>query len=153
MTTTLADMFAAAQAWRIDWEDEPLYAFYEIPAPAALTLQLLKSASSPVQGLALKTFGGTFVINDVEAAQMLIWADTAPEAVQVRFKPAPRRKLTLKVWNIWRSQIAGADVTQAWLGNAGMRVAETDHELFLRCSDGEGAVDFTALEARLTIPA
>ena len=43
-------------------------------------------------------------------------------------------------------------MTQAGLGNAGMRVAKDDDEsLVLRCSDGEGEPDFDNLVAGVAI--
>lgn len=154
MTEALADIFATARAPRIDWEGAPAYAIYEItPAPENVVVEFLNGASSPVQGLTLKVNGGALIVNDVEAPEMLLWRDTAPSHVPVRVKREPGKKATLKVWNIWRGSMGGVDVTQAWLGNSGMRIEQSTDgkELLLRCSDGEGPIDFGDLEARVVI--
>lgn len=153
MTKPISKLFEEAKATCVDWEDGPLYGLYEMPAPSGLLVEILRSKPSPIQGLTLKAYGGVLRINDVEAPEMLIWADTAPDRVTVAFKPWEGRKAKLKIWNVWRGNVGGADVTQAWLGNAGMRIEEVagGKELLLHCSDGEGPVDFGDLEARVII--
>lgn len=152
MNKGLAEIFAAAQAPCIDWEGEPAYAIYEMtPAPDGLVVEFLNAANSPVQGLTLKARGGILEVNGVEASEMLLWHDTAPRKVSVRVRPENGKRVSLKLWNVWRGVMGGSDVTQAWLGNAGMRIDQKDKELMLRCSDGEGPVDFGDLEVRVTI--
>lgn len=67
-------------------------------------------------------------------------------------KREPGKKTVLKLWNIWRGSMGGVDVTQAWLGNAGMRIEQSasGKELLLHCSDGEGPVEFSDLDVRIT---
>jgi hypothetical protein len=153
MTKALSDVFAEAQAPYLDWEGELAFAIYEMPAPGELIVELMRSKASPVQGLSLKAYGGVLRIDDVESPHMLIWADTAPHRVMVSFKSWAGREARVKIWNVWRGNVGGVAVTQAWLGNAGMRIEQaTDgRELLLRCSDGEGPVDFGDLEARVII--
>ena len=81
---------------------------------------------------------------------MVLWTDTAPKNVSVRLKRLGRRQVNLKIWNVWRDKIGGHDVTQAWIGNAGMRAERYGNQLILRCSDGVGPVNFADLEVRLT---
>ena len=118
-----------------------------------MVVEFLSATHAPFQGLALKANGGVLVTNGVEAAQMRLWRDAAPTTVSMRVKRQPGKVATLKLWNIWRGSVGGVDVTQAWLGNAGMRIerAVDGKELLLRCSDGEGPVDFGNLVARLAI--
>ena len=153
MTKPISKLFEEAQATCVEWEGEPLYGLYEISAPSGLLIEILRSNPTPVQGLTLKAYGGVLRINDVEAPEILIWADTAPDRVMVSFRPWEGRKAKLKIWNVWRGKVGGVDVTQAWLGNAGMRidVAADGKELLLRCSDGEGPVDFGDVEARVIV--
>ena len=154
MTEALADMFVAAQAPQIAWEGQPAYAIYEVaPVPDSVIVEFLGATESPVQGLTLKVSGGVLEVNGVEAAEMLLWHDTAPGKVTVRVKREAGKKAALKLWNIWRGSMGGVDVTQAWLGNAGMRIDQSGggRELLLCCSDGEGPVDFDDLEARITL--
>lgn len=152
MTKALSEMFASAQAPCINWEGEPAYAIYELtPAPGGLVVEFLAAAESPVQGLTVKASGGALEINGVEASEMLLWHDTAPAKVSVRVKPQQGKRVTLKIWNIWRGTLGGTGITQAWLGNAGMRIHREGKELLLRCSDGEGPIDFSDPEARVMI--
>ena len=153
MPKSLSDLFEEARASCVEWDGEPLFALHEMPAPSGFLVEFLRSKPAPVQGLNLKAYGGVLRINDVEARDMLLWVDTAPERVTVTFKPRKGRNAILKIWNIWRGKMGGHDVTHAWLGNAAMRVeqAADGKQLLLRCSDGEGPVDFGDLEARVTV--
>ena len=151
MTKALADMFAYAQAPCLDWEGEPAYAIYEMSAPDGLEIEFLSSIDVPVQGLALKAYGGVLEIEGVAAREMLLWCDTAPPKVPIKVQPEPGKKAILKIWNVWRGRVGGADVTQAWLGNAGMRIEQRGNQISLRCSDGEGPVDFGNLKTRITV--
>jgi hypothetical protein len=151
MTEPISKLFEEAEATCVDWRGQPLYGLYEMPAPKRLVIELLRWKSPPVQGLNLKVSGGILCVNDVQAAEMVIWSDTAPKVVNVELRFQSIGKTTLKIWNVWRGKVGGVDVTQAWLGNAGMRIERSDSYLSLRCSDGEGPVDFEDLEARITI--
>lgn len=154
MTKPISKLFEEARAPCVEWEGEPLYGLYEItPAPENVIVEFLNGVSAPVQGLTLKVNGGALIVNDVEAPEMLLWRDIAPSHVPVRIKREPGKKVTLRLWNIWRGSIGGVDVTQAWLGNSGMRIERSadGKKLLLRCSDGEGPVDFGDLEARVVI--
>lgn len=152
MTEALSDIFAAAQAPQINWNGKPAYAIYEIePAPDEVIVEFLSAIESPVQGITLKVAGGVLEINGLEATEMVLWNDTAPEKVVARVKCDRRRAAVLKIWNVWRGSMGGIDVTQAWLGNSGMRINRIldDKELHLRCSDGEGPVNFEDLKIRV----
>lgn len=151
MTKALADLFASAQAARVDWDGAPAYAIFEMDQPPeAVTVEFLSSVQIPVQGLTLKLSGGTLEINGSKGPEMILWSDTVPERVGVRVLSTAATTVTLKIWNTWRATMGGVDVTQAWLGNAGMRVDRHGNEVLLRCSDGEGPVDFRDLEVRIT---
>jgi hypothetical protein len=155
MNKMLSSMFAEAKAPEIDWEGEPLYGIYEIdPAPEGLIVEFVSATTAPIQGLTLKAYGGTLMVNDIEAQEILLWRDTAPNIIPVLVKSESGTKVTLKIWNIWRGLMGdGVSVTQAWLGNAGMRIQLSDNkkEVFFRCSDGEGPIDFGDLEVRVII--
>jgi hypothetical protein len=149
MTEYITELFEAARAAVVDWEGAPLYGLYEFEsAPKEMCVEFLKAKTSPVQGLKLSIDDGLLEIEGVEAQTMLLWYDTAPLKVPVRIIAKPNEKPILKMWNVWR---AGRDVTQAWLGNAGMRIDQHGNQISLRCSDGEGPVDFGNLNARVTL--
>ena len=153
MEKPLSKLFEEARSTCVEWQGQQIWGLYEISAPSELSVEIFRSKPSPVQGLCLKAYGGVLSINDIEAQSMLIWTDTAPESVTVRFKSDESRDARLKIWNVWRGKVGGVDVTQAWLGNAGMIVEAPANgkELLLRCSDGEGSVEFSDMNARVII--
>lgn len=151
MTKPISKLFEEARSPCVEWEGAPLYGVYEIFAPDSLEVEFLSSVGVPVQGLTLKAYGGIVEIEGVEAREMLLWCDTAPPKVSVRIKSEPGEETILKIWNVWRGKVGGSDVTQAWLGNAGMRINQQGNQIFLCCSDGEGPVDFGNLNARITL--
>ena len=151
MTKALADMFADAQVPCLDWKGEPAYGIYEMPAPEAFDVEFVSSTDLPIQGQTLKVYSGVLEIDGVEAREMLLWRDTAPDRVPVKVKSESGRQAILKIWNVWRGKVGGHDVTQAWLGNAGMSVKQAGARLALHCSDGEGSVNFDDLTAYLAV--
>lgn len=154
MTRALADLFADAQAPHLMWDGELAYAIYEvIPAPESVNVEFLNAIDTPAQGLTLKITEGLLEVNGIEGKEILLWSDKAPDKISVRVKRKPGANPTLKLWNIWRGSIGNVDVTQAWLGNAGMRIAsiENGRQLLLRCSDGEGPVDFDNMKVRVSL--
>lgn len=83
--------------------------------------------------------------NGVEAKHLTLWRDTAPRELLVSV--AKKGNAKLRIWNIWREPAGSYEITQAWLGNAGMRIESSGegNETILRCSDGVGPVDFDDL--------
>lgn len=147
----LSDLFAKAQSPVVQWDGEPAFAILELAhVPERLVLEFVRAKESPVQGLRLKIRGGLLVVNDVTTDELLLWRDTAPERVIVKVERRRGARLSLKVWNVWRG---GLDTVQAWLGNAGMRVASSSDGgwIDLRCSDGIGPATFDDLEVRLIL--
>jgi hypothetical protein len=146
MTEALADLFAAARSPTIEWDGATVHAMWEVdPAPTELAIEFRGATALPVQGLAVKLEGGVLRANGVEAKHLTLWQDTAPPVVDVVV--AKRGKAKLRIWNIWRGAVGGHDVTQAWLGNSGMRIEASSepNETILRCSDGVGSVNFDDL--------
>lgn len=139
MEPNLASLFAEQQSSQIDWHG-PLYGLYELPTDAEeLTLRFRSVGAQLPQGLRLKARGGTLEIESSSASDVILWEDTAPDEVHVRIRWRSKGARSLRVWNAWRVK----DVTQAWLGNAGMRVTRAeDGVVTLRSSDGEGDPDF-----------
>jgi hypothetical protein len=154
MTQVLADLFTSAKSPKIDWNGEPAYAIYEIiPAPNSVIVDFLKATSSPVQGLILKAQNALLEVAGSRMPEVVLWRDTAPDRIAVRVEPKLGKKASLKLWNVWRISTGGVQVMHAWLGNSGMRIDKSvdGKELYLRCSDGEGPVDFGDIEIRLSI--
>jgi hypothetical protein len=145
---TLSALFAQQQTNQIDL-DGPLYSLFELPSDAReLTIRFLSGKSQPPQGVRLKVRGGTMTVGSTTAVDLVLWQDTAPELVQIKVTWKSRGARSLRIWNAWRVQ----DVTQAWLGNAGMRVSAVEGGILqLRCSDGEGDPDFDDLIAEVEV--
>jgi len=149
MTKLLSQIFMEAKSPCITWEGEPLFGLVEIPALSKFDVTFSRAKQHPVQGITLKCVNGKLLINDIEAVEMVVWADTAPVEIKVAVLPTGKVPPRLKIWNVWRGKVGGVDVKQAWLGNAGMRVAHQSDGLRMRCSDGEGPIDFHDLVADL----
>ncbi len=96
----------------------------------------MKSKETPISGLRLKATKGKIEVNGQQHSEIVLWADTSPEDVLIT--TSCKSDCELKAWNVWRID----DLTQAWVGNAGLVVDEHDHSITLRCSDGVGDVDF-----------
>ena len=148
METDLATIFAEQQTNKIDWGG-PLYSLYELPTGSGeMTIRFVAFRACPPQGLRLKIRGGSLDIDGRTADEVVLWTDTAPTEVRVAINWKPHGARSLRIWNVWRME----EVTQAWLGNAGMRVSTTDNgTLLLRCSDGEGEPDFEDLIANVAV--
>ncbi len=148
MMNDLSSLFAEQQTNLIDW-DGPLYSLYELPRDASeLDVRFLSAKSQPPQGLRLKVRGGTFEVESTTANDLVLWQNTSPDEVHVRIRWNSKGLRSLRVWNAWQMR----DVTQAWLGNAGMRVSADDGGVFhFRCSDGEGAPAFDDLVAEVRV--
>lgn len=148
MTDDLSSLFAEQQTNQIEWNG-PLYSLYELPSDASeLTIRFLSAKPQPPQGLRVKVRGGTFDVESTVADDLILWQDTAPSEVRIRIAWKSKESRSLRVWNAWRVN----DVTQAWLGNAGMRVTASEGGLIeFRCSDGEGDPNFDDLVAQVLV--
>lgn len=142
MPKPLMTLFQEAASAQITWQRLELFGLFETPAPSDFELEFDLAEEMPVQGINLKCVNGTLRIDGVEAKEFVLWVDTAPKKVCVQVKPQDIVVPTLKIWNVWRSKVGGADVKQAWLGNAGMRIEEASGHLHICCSDGVGEVNF-----------
>jgi hypothetical protein len=100
-------------------------------------IQRLKSKEKPVSGLRLKAVNGEIEVNGERYSDIILWADTSPDAVSVSV--LSKSGCELKAWNVW--MIEG--IVQAWVGNSGMIVTEEGKSTRLECSDGSGNVDFS----------
>lgn len=145
MPKPLMTLFQEAESAQIMWQGLQLFGLIEIPCPSDFRLEFEAAKDCPVQGVNLKCVGGLLSIDDIQAKEMVLWKDTAPEVVYVHVRPAGRAVPTLKIWNVWRGKVGGVDVKQAWLGNAGMQFDQADKRIRIRCSDGVGEVDFDNL--------
>jgi hypothetical protein len=113
----------------------------------AIAVRRLAATTSPVQGLRLKAVKGRIEVNGQDHPEIILWADTSPPVLDLAVACA--NGCELKCWNVWKY----GDIVQAWIGNAGMHVAEADGRVTLACSDGVGDADFADLVVELEFSA
>jgi hypothetical protein len=149
--TRLAERFAAAQGAPVELDGRLVHMLFELPpieAPARLSFEL-RAGSGRAQGIRLKARGGVLEFADRALDDAVLWCETAPPTVTAEVRP--REPTTVRVWNVWRDP---AGTTQAWIGDAGMRVEEAGPGAWvLRCSDGFDAPTFDDLVVRLALNA
>lgn len=145
--TDLAAIFAEQRASQIDWNG-PLFSLYELPNEAEhVTVEFRSVGSELRQGVRLKMRGGQLKIDDAEAAEFVLWQDTAPSRVEVDIAWTSTGERSLRIWNCWER----GGVMHAWLGNSGMRVDDQGGGRYLfRCSDGAGEPNFDDLVVSVT---
>jgi len=100
------------------------------------------------QGLHIKVSGARLDFSGRLLDDVILWTDTAPAEVSI---PIVRTKgaVRLRMWNVWRGP---AEVTHAWIGNAGLIVTRLDSENYLlECSAGPGRPSFDDLEVRVAV--
>lgn len=151
MAENLAALFMEAKAPVIEWQGAPAYSLFKFQyAPRALRVEILALRATPVQGLRLSLSQGMIEVNGQQERDVVLWADTAPSSVLCEVSRGDRESGVLKLWNVWQG---GGGLTQAWLGNAAMRVDEVaPNRLRLRCNVGEGdRIDFGDLLVELTV--
>lgn len=130
----------------INYKGKVVYSIFEFPIEdktKILHIHRLKSKKTEIQGLKIKVIKGLLDVNDVKATEVVLWADTSPDMVDIiiRSKDGCR----VKIWNIWKTD----DLQSAWIGNAGMLVETKGPTILLSCSDGIGEINFTDLVVRI----
>jgi hypothetical protein len=140
MQRNLAEQIAHARGAPIRVGDVDVYGLYRIPVSRgqAIRVRRVTAVSWPTQGLRLKLDAGLISIGGQNLGDIVLWADSAPEEVELTCNTTGERGI-LKLWNAWRDE-RGA--TQAWIGNAGIVVEPHGDLVTLRCSDGVGDVHF-----------
>jgi hypothetical protein len=151
MAVRLSDLFQESSGAPIDWEGQSIHMLYELQPEADQEVQIRFEQPSPArpQALRLRARGGLMEVNGSRLDDVVLWSDSAPESLNVRFvKTKSKGPISVRVWNAWRDP---AGTMQAWIGNAGMLVERgDDHATVLRCSDGFDEPSFTDLVAVLT---
>ncbi|MGR0116380.1 hypothetical protein [Ralstonia pseudosolanacearum] len=145
---TLAVRFQKSMGQPILIGADYVYSMYQMPITAGRQLLRISRKSareSPLQGMRLKIGDGDLLVNGQNLPDVVLWADSSPEEVQVLI--SANKDTVLKIWNVW--SIAGT--MHAWIGNAGMLVDRTGDDALFRCSDGVGEVDFSALIVSATL--
>jgi hypothetical protein len=139
----------------IVWDDEPLWASFDIGVPkeGRFQLEFLSEAREPHQGVDTKVEDGAITLLGGESVETLrTWNDPRYEsAVEYAYYSGAGM---LKVWNVYyRSWPDGRRTVEKWTGNAGFRVEqETSSCWIFRCSSGlVESPDFKQLVFRLVI--
>ena len=139
MSETLSALFQQSSGEAIDVGGraaQPIFVMKLGKGRQEFLVRRVKSKNAPVSGLRLKTTKGTIEVNGQQHSEIVLWADTSPQELSIIV--SCKSACELKAWNVWRVD----DLTQAWVGNAGLVVEEINEGFTLRCSDGVGNVDF-----------
>lgn len=141
---TLGERFRESRGAPLSVDDHLVHMIYErsVEFGDILGVHRLKQCKKPVQALRLKIDSGTLSIDGKKLKDIVLWADSSPEFVEVKCLPRDGEKATLKVWNAWRDD---EGVMQAWIGNAGVLIDEHESGALLHCSGGTESVDFENL--------
>lgn len=135
---TLSEKFQSTMGQPVEVEGTKAYPIYsfELNKEKQITLKWVSTQSNLKQGIQIKIDKGVIEVNGEKLSNIILWEDTSP--TEVSFRCLPKENAKLKVWNVW--DVDG--VTQAWVGNAGMDILESNHKVRLSCSDGSGDVNF-----------
>ena len=111
-----------------------------------LRVERLEARADRRQGLVIDA-DNDITIEDVAASRVVLWADRAPHTIDIELD-AP---CEIRCWNVWDDD----GLTQAWLGEAGVAIADADGDatgddddaplldapLVLHCHDGHDDAD------------
>lgn len=143
MKKTLAQLFGEADGPTVEYEGRTVHGivFRHVNAPGRFVVRFIKAVPLPLQALCIRIKPGKLLIEDTEAANMILRLDTSPDVVNVAYRPG-RKAGRIGIYNAWINEDGGTD---AWLVHAGMLVEETGNKMLLRCSDGRGEPTFDDL--------
>lgn len=136
--TTLSEKFQNSMGMPVEIEGRNAYPIYvlELEKEKQVTVKWVSTHSKLKQGMQIKIDKGILEVNGTKLSNIILWEDTSPDLVQIRC--IPKKNAKLKIWNVW--EVDG--VIQAWVGNAGMVISDSYHQVRLSCSDGSGDVNF-----------
>lgn len=126
---------------------------FTTPPGSRFQLVFVRSRAEPRQGLRLSCVNKrhTLRINDIDAAQFVLWADTAPQRVEVAVSKG-RQPRQIRLLNVW--ELPDYGTTMQGINAACMSVSHTESgSVLLECSDGYGVgpPDFTDLVVRIIL--
>ena len=148
MTSTLSDTFRQSKGKPVNYNGILVYSIFGIIIEAGIhkcEFRRFRADMKKISGMHFKCQGGSIEVNGIQTGQMTLWADTSPEMVQ--FNVHAKKKCLLKVWNKWRD----GNLHQAWVGNSGMTIDAKNSRFTFECSQGFGAVDFSAFVVELSL--
>jgi hypothetical protein len=146
---TFAEQFEAGRTDRIDVSGGPVFSIYrrQVRDGDIVRVSFAHARAAPVQGVRLKLHGGSIAVADQKLKDVVLWADTAPGGDTVLRMAG---KGELRLWNCWRD---GIGVTQAWLGNAGMRVEDAGVDRIRLSCNSQPEITFNDLIVDVTFTA
>ncbi len=139
----LEDLFREAEEPTVEYEGLTVHAVVhkKVKTSGRFVVRFVKAVSKPIQALLIDIEPGKLRIMGSESHKMILRSDTAPDTIEVRYKPAPQES-RISIYNGWIDERGGVD---AWLMHAGMLVEEAENKMTLRCSDGRGEPTFDDL--------
>lgn len=140
----LSEKFAASHGQPQDVDGHAVVQMARIPCKKGdrLLLTMDRPTGKAGQGVRVKLPGGAFIVNGETQSDVVLWAATAPEVVEVSIAKCKRAGGEVRVWNCWRGP---HDQIMAWTGNAGIVVEQEGDSWRLGCSDGRGDPTFDDL--------
>lgn len=144
----LAERFIESKGQPIDLEGETIVAIHRMelaPGEYSLRLRRISANEDREPGLAFRVKGGSVLVADQRLEKFNIWAKTSPQDFSMTI--VARRSCQLSLWNIWSAR----GVTEAWIGQAGMKITTQDGTSVVECSGGSSKPDFTALVIELQL--
>jgi hypothetical protein len=117
------------------------------PGTHVLELRWISCREELHPGLSFRLTNGSALIADQKLERFKLWAKTSPRVIRMAIKA--RKRCQLSIWNIW--SING--VTEAWTGQAGMKISAYDQSTLMRCSGGSARPDFEALVVEMVLGA
>lgn len=140
----LSERFAASHGQPQEVDGHVVVQMARIPCKKGerLLLTMNRPKGQAGQGVRLKLAGGAFIVNGETQSDVVLWAATAPDVVEVSIARCKRTGGEVRVWNCWRGP---QDQIMAWIGNAGIVVEHEGDSWRLECSDGKGDATFDDL--------
>lgn len=139
----LAKLFQQSLGTPIHVDGQELYAIINKKSEGVKSIQIRRISASTVfvPGLCLQGKGIQFFVNSQTLKDVVLWADTSPKSVKIDIVSCKRHG-EIKIWNCWRDKLG---ITQAWLGNAAMKVEERSGIIKVFCNSGPSELEFKDL--------
>jgi hypothetical protein len=136
---TLAELFTRSRGAPQDVGGVPVHNIYRraVSDGQVVLIRRIHAAASP-QGLRVKVDKGAIEVNGRKLKDVVLWSDGSPQEIEIQCDIGKRTTGELRVWNCWKDE---KGVMQAWLGDAGIVIDETEDRVELRCGDGTHRFD------------
>ena len=145
MNTTLDTLFHIKRSNYVEFNGLTVHRMLplKISGKHKFSLKRIKSISIPHQVIRFKAIKGVVNVHGQRMTDLIFWSETSPEYFE--FEVEFKRDGELRIWNVWED---GGSI-EAWTGNSGFLVYESEESIRVECSDGVGILDFTNLVIEL----